>query len=75
MLCIALKDDGSAMQWWKFIEQLSIYLGVSTMTDGINYTGDLLGYVLDRTFDNLTDKSYTILLRYYLKNLVVLLKS
>ena len=28
------------------------------MTDGIDYTGDLLCYVLDRLFDNLTDKSY-----------------
>ena len=25
---------------------------------GINYTGDLPRYVLDRLFDNLTDKSY-----------------
>ncbi len=28
------------------------------MADGINYTDDLLRYVLDRLFDNLTDKSY-----------------
>ena len=28
------------------------------MADGINYTGDLLHYVLDRLFDSLTDKSY-----------------
>ena len=28
------------------------------MVDGINYTGDLPCYVLDRLFDNLTDKSY-----------------
>ena len=28
------------------------------MADGINYTGDLLRYVLDRLFDSLTDKSY-----------------
>ena len=28
------------------------------MADGINYTGDLSRYVLDRLFDNLTDKSY-----------------
>ena len=28
------------------------------MADGINYTGDLLHYVLDRLFYNLTDKSY-----------------
>ena len=28
------------------------------MGDGINYTGDLLRYVLDRLFNNLTDKSY-----------------
>ena len=28
------------------------------MADGINYTGDLPHYVLDRLFDNLTDKSY-----------------
>ena len=28
------------------------------MADGINYTGDLPRYVLDRLFDNLTDKSY-----------------
>ena len=27
------------------------------MADGINYTGDLQRYVLDRLFDNLTDKS------------------
>ena len=29
------------------------------MADGINYTGDLLGYVLDRLFDNLSGKSYS----------------
>ena len=28
------------------------------MADGINYTGDLSRYVLDRLVDNLTDKSY-----------------
>ena len=28
------------------------------MSDGINYTGDLPLYVLDRLFDNLMDKSY-----------------
>ena len=28
------------------------------MADGINYTGNLPRYVLDRLFDNLTDKSY-----------------
>ena len=28
------------------------------MADGINYTGDLSRYVLDRLFDNLTDKCY-----------------
>ncbi len=28
------------------------------MADGINYTGDLPRYVLDRLFDHLTDKSY-----------------
>ena len=28
------------------------------MADGINYTGYLPRYVLDRLFDNLTDKSY-----------------
>ncbi len=28
------------------------------MADGINYTGDLPHYVLERLFDNLTDKSY-----------------
>ena len=28
------------------------------MADGINYTGELPRYVLDRLFDNLTDKSY-----------------
>ena len=28
------------------------------MADGINYTHDLPRYVLDRLFDNLTDKSY-----------------
>ena len=28
------------------------------MADGINYTGDLPCYILDRLFDNLTDKSY-----------------
>ena len=28
------------------------------MPDGINYTGDLPGYVLHRLFDHLTDKSY-----------------
>ena len=30
----------------------------STIADGINYAGDLARYVLDRLFDNLTDKSY-----------------
>ena len=30
----------------------------STMADGINYSGDLPRYVLDRLFYNLTDKSY-----------------
>ncbi len=29
------------------------------MADGINYTGDVLGSVFDRLFDNLTDKSYS----------------
>ena len=28
------------------------------MADGINYTGNLPRYVLDRLFDNLTEKSY-----------------
>ena len=28
------------------------------MADGINYTGDLLRYVLYRLFDSLMDKSY-----------------
>ena len=28
------------------------------MADGITYIGDLPRYVLDRLFDNLTDKSY-----------------
>ena len=28
------------------------------MADGINYTGDFPCYVLERLFDNLTDKSY-----------------
>ena len=28
------------------------------MADGSNYTGDFPSYVLDRLFDNLTDKSY-----------------
>ena len=42
----AFKDDVSAIQW------------CYTMADGINYTGDLPRYVLDRLFDNLTDKSY-----------------
>ena len=28
------------------------------MADGINYTGDLPRYALDRLFDNMTDKSY-----------------
>ena len=28
------------------------------MADGINYTGDLLRYVLGRLFDSLTEKSY-----------------
>ena len=31
------------------------------MADGINYTADLPRYVLDRLFDNLTDKSYEML--------------
>ena len=46
---------------WKFIEHFAVICEfwseseTSTMT---NYTGDLARYVLDRLFDNLTDKSY-----------------
>ncbi len=49
---------------WKFVEHFAVICEfqseseTSTMTDGIDYTGDLLCYVLDRLFDNLTDKSY-----------------
>ena len=49
---------------WKFIEHFAVICefqsesGTSTMADGINYTGDLPRYVLDRLFVNLTDKSY-----------------
>ena len=35
-----------------------VTIQTSIMADDINYTGDLLRYVLDRLFDNLTDKSY-----------------
>ena len=47
---------------WKFIEHFAVICEfsseseTSTIVDGINYTGDLLRYVLDRLFDNLTDK-------------------
>ena len=48
----------------KFIEHFAVICEfyseseTSTMADGINYIGDLRGYVLDRLFDNLTDKYY-----------------
>ena len=46
---------------WKYIEHFAVICEfqseseTSTMT---NYTGDSACYVLDRLFDNLTDKSY-----------------
>ena len=71
LLYIAFEGDDSAIQWCQFCVSLSgslfniLQLFVSfsqnpnsTMADGINYTGDLPRYVLDRLFDNLTDKSY-----------------
>ncbi len=71
MLYIAFEGDDSAIQWCQFCVSLSGSLfnilqlfasfsqnpKTSTMADGINYTGDLPRYVLDRLFDNLTDKS------------------
>ena len=50
---------------WKFIEHFLIYLRVLVRIRNFyngrryNYTGDLLGYVLDSLFDHLTDKSYS----------------
>ena len=68
MLYIAFEGDDSAIQWCQFCVSLSGSLfnilqlfassNASTMADGINYTGDLLRYVLDRLFDSLTDKCY-----------------
>ena len=66
MLYIAFEGDDSAIQWCQFCVSLSgslfnilqLFAETSTMADGINYTGDLPRYVLDRLFDNLTDKSY-----------------
>ena len=49
---------------WKFIEHFAVIWEfyseseTSIMADGINYTGILPRYVLDRLFDNLTDISY-----------------
>ena len=72
MLYSAFKDDDRAIQHGvnfvyhsvEVIEHFSVICEfwseseTSTMSDGINYTGDLPRYVLDRLFDNLTDKSY-----------------
>ena len=43
---------------WTFCHYLRVFVTeseTSTIADGINYTGDLARYVLDRLFDNLTD--------------------
>ena len=71
MLYTAFKDDVSAIQWCYFclslsgslLNNLQLFASFSQkllqhLADGINYTGDLSRYVLDRLFDNLTDKSY-----------------
>ena len=41
-----------------FRSYLPVFVRIRTMADDINYTGDLPCYVLDRLFDNLTNKSY-----------------
>ena len=66
------EGDDSAIQWCQFCVSLrgslfnilqlfasfSQNLIPSTMADAGRYTGSLPCYVLDRLFDNLTDKSY-----------------
>ena len=68
LLYTAFKGDVTAFQWCQFpiarwnilplFASFSQNPETSTIADGINYTGDLARYVLDRLFDNLTDKSY-----------------
>ena len=74
VLYTVFENDVSAIQWCQFCVSLSgsllniLHLFARLFsqnpklqqwrTDGINYTGDLPRYVLDRLFDNLTDKSY-----------------
>ncbi len=43
-----------------FCSYLRVLVKIQCFYNGgrINYTGDLLRYVLDRLFDSLTDKSY-----------------
>ena len=61
MLYIAFEGDDSAIQWCQFCVSLSgslFNILHFAMADNINYNGDLLDYVLDRLFHNLTDKCY-----------------
>ena len=41
-----------------FSSYLQVLVRFRNFYKGINYTGDLQCYVLDRIFDNLKDKSY-----------------
>ena len=54
--CVSL--SGSLFNIFQLFASFSQNPKTSTMTDGINYIGDLPRYVLDRLFDNLTYKSY-----------------
>ena len=45
--------------FWTFSHLFASFSQFPKLLQSINYTGDLLGYVLDRLFDNLTDKSYS----------------
>ena len=41
-----------------FCSYLRVLVRIRNLADGINYTADLPRYVLDRLFENWTDKSY-----------------
>ena len=73
LLYIAFEGDDSAIQWCPFCVSLSgslfnilqLFASFSQNPKFLQwrtvltmYTGDLPRYVLDRLFDNLTDKSY-----------------
>ena len=47
-----------SMEHFAVICEFELESEMSTIADGIYYTGNLARYVLDRLFCNLTDKSY-----------------